>query len=169
MSVAVESHADAGQPMLPMPVRPPTSPVAVALLTQAQQGFAQAGRETGASPRFIAYYSCALRAAAAVLAARGRPHRGRARPASAWVLLETTAPELTEWAAYFAANSAAHAAAQAGNTRQVTAESADELMHRTTEFLELAHRAVHGTPEVPTPRAATCPGGMRGLRKTRSR
>ncbi|SFB37439.1 hypothetical protein SAMN05216266_109163 [Amycolatopsis marina] len=139
--------ARAVQPALPMTWQPPASPAAVSLLTQAQRGLAEAVGETDPVHRFISSYLSALRAAAAVLAARGRPHRGRARPASVWVLLETEAPELGEWATYFAANSATQAAAQAGITRRVTEDLADELVQRSRQFLELARRAVHPMPE----------------------
>ena len=99
-----------------------------------------------AAEQFIGAYLAALRGAAAVLAARGRPHRGRARPASTWVLLDSVAPELREWSAFFASNSAARAAAQAGITGKVTAESAAQLVRAATPFLELARRLVHGLP-----------------------
>jgi hypothetical protein len=144
MSVVVVSHADSAQPELPLPVRPPAAPAAVGLLREAQRGLAEAEHAVEPVPRFIASYLAALRAGAAVLAARGRPHRGRARPASVWVLLESAAPELREWAAFFAANSAAQAAAQAGITRRITPRSADELCRQAGQFLELAHQVVHG-------------------------
>jgi hypothetical protein len=133
------------QAELPLPALPPASAGAVALLAQARRGILDAGREEEPSERFIAAYLSALRAAAAVLAARGRPHRGRARPASVWVLLETSAPELKEWAAYFNSHSATQAAAQAGITRRVTGALADELLRQGGRFVELAGRAVHGS------------------------
>ena len=151
MSIAVASHAEGRQPPLPLPVRPPAAPAATALLADARRGIAEARHAAQPAPRFIAAYLAALRAGAAVLAARGRPHRGRARPASVWVLLETAAPELTDWTAYFAAHSAARAAAQAGNTRRVTAERADELLRQASLFVELAHGLVHGRASVPEP------------------
>jgi HEPN superfamily protein len=144
MSVAVASRADVRQSVLPLRVRPPAAPAAVALLKEARRGLNEAEHAMDPPPRFIASYLAALRAGAAVLAARGRPHRGRARPASVWVLLETAAPELAEWAAFFAANSAARAAAQAGITRRITARSADDLLRQAGQFLELADRVVHG-------------------------
>jgi hypothetical protein len=144
MSVAVVSREDAGQPALPMPFRPPAAPAAVELLAQARRGLAEARSETDPAERFTGSYLSALRAAAAVLAARGRPHRGRAKPASVWVLLETAAPELREWAVFFAANSATQAAVQAGITGRLTPAMADDLLHQSDQFLELARRVVHG-------------------------
>ncbi|WP_216208180.1 SAV_6107 family HEPN domain-containing protein [Amycolatopsis aidingensis] len=144
MSITVESRDGATQPVLPLTWQPPAAPAAVSLIARAQRGLVEAEGETDPAPRLIAAYQSALRAAAAVLAARGRPHRGRSRPASVWVLLPAAAPEFAEWAAFFAANSAAHAAAQAGNTRRITADSADELLRGAGQFVELAHGVVHG-------------------------
>ncbi|MFD4193353.1 SAV_6107 family HEPN domain-containing protein [Amycolatopsis thermoflava] len=151
MSIAVESHAEERQPALPLPVRPPAAPAATALLADARRGLAEARHAAQPAPRFIAAYLAALRAGAAVLAASGRPHRGRARPASVWVLLEAAAPELTDWTAYFAAHSAARAAAQAGNTRRITPERADELLRQSVLFVELARDLVHGRTPVTAP------------------
>ncbi|KAA9159976.1 hypothetical protein FPZ12_018980 [Amycolatopsis acidicola] len=148
MSVAVASRADSSQPALPLPVRPPATPAAVSLLREAERGLAEAEHAADPAPKFIASYLSALRGGAAVLAARGRPHRGRARPASVWVLLESAAPELSEWSAYFAANSAAHSAAQAGAVRRITPQSAAELCRQAALFLELCGRIVYGPAPV---------------------
>ncbi len=138
--------ADSDQSQLPMSLRPPASPAAAGLLAQARRGLAEAAQESRPAERFIGAYLAALRGAAAVLAARGRPHRGRARPASTWTLLDSVAPELREWSAFFASNSATRAAAQAGITGKVTAESAAGLVGAATPFLELVRRLVHGLP-----------------------
>ncbi|MFJ7217156.1 SAV_6107 family HEPN domain-containing protein [Amycolatopsis sp. NPDC098790] len=140
------ADGDREQSQLPMSLRPPAPPVAAGLLAQARRGLAEAERETDPVERFVGAYLAALRGAAAVLAARGRPHRGRARPASTWVLLDSVAPELREWSAFFAGNSAARAAAQAGITGKVSAESAAGLVRAATPFLELVRRLVHGLP-----------------------
>jgi hypothetical protein len=144
MSVAVTSHEDVVQPGLPFQVRPPAPRAAVALLSHAQHGLADADGEADPVERFIASYLSALRAGAAVLAARGRPHRGRAKPTSVWTLLESAAPELREWAVFFAGHSATQAAAQSGITRGLDVEAADELFRRSGQFVELARRVVHG-------------------------
>ncbi|WP_410588561.1 SAV_6107 family HEPN domain-containing protein [Amycolatopsis sp. lyj-23] len=145
MSLRPPTGAESDQ-QLPMSLRPPASPAAAGLLAQARRGLAEAVQETRPAERFIGAYLAALRGAAAVLAARGRPHRGRARPASTWVLLDSVAPELREWSAFFASNSATRAAAQAGITGKVTAESAAGLVGAATPFLELVRRLVHGLP-----------------------
>src|SRR5438132_9025488 len=106
--------------MVDFPTRPGIPPSALRLLTEAEQGLADAERETDPGRRFAAAYLCALRASAAVLALRGRPHRGRSRPTSVWTLLASVAPEFREWAAFFAAGSATRASVQAGITRAVS-------------------------------------------------
>ena len=168
MSVVVASVVWS-RPVLPVPVRAPVGPAAVSLLREAVRGLEEAEHVQDPAPRFIASYLAALRAGAAILAARGRPHRGRARPASVWVLLEAAAPELSEWAAFFAANSAAHAAAQAGITRRITARSADDLYRQAGQFLELADRVVHGRRTgdgAPVRQCATPPVPQQGRRRS---
>lgn len=161
---AVASRTDSGQPQLPLPVRPPAAPAAVALLNEARHGLAEAERTTDPVAKFVTSYLAALRGGAAVLAARGRPHRGRAKPASVWVLLEAAAPELAEWSAFFAANSAARAAAQAGNTRRITEESAVELCRQAGRFLEVADRVVHPR-EVAVRQCTTSPARKKAQRR----
>jgi len=117
---------------------------ALDLLTQAQDGLAAAGRESDAAQRFALAYLSALRAGAALLAMRGRPHRGASRPMSVWTLLASVAPELREWAAFFASWSATRASVQAGITRAVSQRTADDLLRQTSQFLDLVTRAIHG-------------------------
>ena len=58
---------------------------------------------------------------AALLAARAAPATPRRRgQKNDWVLLAEVAPELTEWAAFFASGASKRAAAEAGSTRAVT-------------------------------------------------
>ncbi|WP_244194546.1 SAV_6107 family HEPN domain-containing protein [Amycolatopsis echigonensis] len=135
-----------GQPQLPLSLRPPAPPEAVALLAQANRGLDHAENERDPAERFIGAYLAALRGAGAVLAVRGRPRRGRGRPASGWVLLDAVAPELREWSAFFADHSETRAAAEAGITGRVTAELAAGLLQATAQFLELVRRVVHGLP-----------------------
>ena len=156
MSVVIAFRAGSSQPALPLPMvsprrhRPapplaaPPKPTALRLLAEARRGLSEAEDAVEPAPKFIGSYLAALRAGAAVLAARGRRHRGRARPASVWVLLESAVPELAEWAEFFAANSAAQAAAQAGITRRLTTRSADDLLRQAGQFIDIADRVVHG-------------------------
>ncbi len=53
--------------------------------------------------RYACAHVAALRATAALLAARAHPAPGRRRQKNAWVLLADVAPELAEWATFFAA------------------------------------------------------------------
>jgi predicted DNA-binding transcriptional regulator YafY len=115
-----------------------------ALLREAQCGLRAAEAEEEPAERFTQAYLSALRAAAAMLAHRGRPHRGHARPTSVWTLLTSSAPELREWAAYFAACSSTRAAVQAGRVRLVSARSADELDRQSAQFIGLIARVVPG-------------------------
>ena len=115
------------------------------LLAQAQSGLAEAEMDDLPARRFTEAYLAALRAAAALLALRGRPHRARSRPMSVWTLLASVAPELREWAAFFASCSATRASVQAGITRAVGTRSADDLVRQSGQFIELVTRAIRGT------------------------
>jgi hypothetical protein len=118
---------------------------ALTLLAQAENGLEAAETEDDPAQRFAEAYLAALRAAAALLAMRGRPHRARSRPMSVWTLLSSVAPELREWAAFFASCSATRAAVQAGITRAVSTRSADDLVRQSGQFIELVARAIRGT------------------------
>jgi hypothetical protein len=120
------------------------SPSTSALLDEARQGLLDAEYATHPAERYVQAHLAALRAAAAVLAARTRPRR-RAQPTSAWTLLTTVAPELAEWAAFFAATSATRAAAQAGVHHLVTDREADDMVRQAAQFLILAQRSVTRT------------------------
>lgn len=114
------------------------------LLEQARQGLLDAEYAARPVDRYAQAHLAALRAASAVLAARGRP-RNRAHPTSAWALLATVAPELADWSAFFAATSATRAAAEAGVHRLVTDRDADHLVRQAGEFLALAAHAAART------------------------
>lgn len=120
---------------------------ALTLLAQAERGLADALVDPSTAQRFAESYLAALRAAAALLALRGRPHRANARPMSVWTLLASVAPEMREWAAFFASCSATRASVQAGITRAVTERSANDLVRQAGQFVDLVRRAING----PTP------------------
>ena len=136
---------------LPMPSRVPGA--ALSLLRTARQGLAEAEAETDAGTRYIGAHLAALRAAAAIVAARGEPGTGarRRRPRSVWELLPQVEPALAEWAAFFAASAAKRAAAEAGLPRAATAREADDLLHDASTFLMVAERALglEGEPMLP--------------------
>jgi hypothetical protein len=127
---------------LPMPTRVPGA--ALSLLRTARQGLAEAEAETDAGTRYIGAHLAALRAAAAIVAARGEPGTGarRRRPRSVWELLPQVEPALAEWAAFFAASAAKRAAAEAGLPRAATAREADDLLRDASTFLTVAERAL---------------------------
>jgi len=144
---AVRAMPSRGQ--LPLP---PALPAAAAqLLDQAHRGHAEAAASTDARERYATAHLAALRAAAAVLAARTRPEGGRRRPRSAWVLLGQVAPELGEWATFFAAGAAKRAAAEAGLSRAVTEREADDLVRDVGSFLAVVESclATVSVPEAP--------------------
>jgi SAV_6107-like HEPN len=116
---------------------PSTIPVPRAvsgLLLASQQGLADAEGARVAGERYALAHLAALRAAAAVLAARTRPQGRRGRPVSAWRLLTEVAPELGEWAAFFAAGAGKRAAAEAGRP-VVSQREADDLIRDAERFL----------------------------------
>lgn len=104
------------------------------LLTASRQGLADAEGAQVAGERYALAHLAALRAAAAVLAARTRPGGRRGRPVSAWRLLTEVAPELGEWAAFFAAGASKRAAAEAGRP-VVSRREADDLIRDAERFL----------------------------------
>ncbi len=132
-----------------LPLLPPLPPAAVQLLTQAHRALAEAGGSADPRHRYATAHLAALRAAAAVLAARTRPESGRRRPRSAWVLLGQVTPELAEWAAFFAAGASKRAAAEAGLSRAVTEREADDLLRDAGAFLTVVAGCLGQEPARP--------------------
>jgi hypothetical protein len=104
--------------------------------------------------RYAHAHVAALRATAALLAARANPtanhaRRGRVQQKNAWVLLAEVAPEFSEWAAFFAAGAAKRAAAEAGSTRAVTEREADDLVRDADRFLGLVEQSLGLARHVP--------------------
>ena len=125
-----------------------------AYLTRAAESLREAMTTHDVPMRYAHAHVAALRATAALLAARATrvsPSRtGRRRPAqkNAWVLLAEVAPELAEWAEFFSAGAAKRAAAEAGSTRAVSAREADDLVRDADRFLGLVEEALGLTPHV---------------------
>ena len=142
---------DAEPNAVPLPSRVPSA--ALSLLRTARRGLAEADAEGDPGTRYICAHLAALRAAAAIVAARGEPGSGarRRRPRSVWELLPQVEPALAEWAAFFAAGAAKRAAAEAGLPRAASAQEADELLRDASTFLTVAERAlgVEGEPMLP--------------------
>lgn len=121
--------------LAPSASSPPGS--AGALLGQARAVLADASACADTGERFRLAHLAALRVAAAVLADRGRPASVRRRLVSVWVVIERVAPELTEWARYFAAGAPARAAVEAGALHAVTQREADDQVRAAEQFLRL--------------------------------
>jgi SAV_6107-like HEPN len=126
------------------------APSALALLESARQGLAAAESEVSAGGRYVSAHLAALRAAAAVVAARAEPGATtrRKRPQSVWELLPRVEPALCEWAAFFAAGAGKRAAAEAGLPRAVSMREADELLRDAETFVSMAESTL-GVPAQP--------------------
>jgi hypothetical protein len=117
------------------PARAPQSRNGLALAAQASQILTEAATWINADERFRLAHLGALRTAAALFADRARP--SNRRPTNAWVLLAQVAPELSDWASYFAAGASKRAAIESGAQNVVTAREADDLVRAATEFLTM--------------------------------
>jgi hypothetical protein len=150
-ATAAQQAAASGPAPRPVRRRAPTVPAVLDLLALARHGLAEAALTVRPDERYAAAHLAALRTAAAVLAARARPadSTARRRPRSAWVLLSEVAPELSEWAAFFAAGAAKRAAAEAGLTRAVSTRDADDLLRDVETFLALVETTL-GLPHQQT-------------------
>ena len=137
-----------------LPLPPPLPPAAAQLLDQAHRALAEAQENSDPRRRYATAHLGALRGAAAVLAARTRPEGGRRRPRSAWVLLGQVAPELGEWATFFAAGAAKRAAAEAGLSRAVTEREADDLVRDVRAFLTVVEHSLGTAAPEPAPAPA---------------
>ncbi len=119
-------------------------------LLRSAESLSEAIGATEVVTRYACAHVAALRAAAALLAARARPAPARRRPQkNAWVLLAEVAPELGEWAAFFAAGASKRAAAEAGSTRAVTEREADDLVRDADRFLSVVEQALGLVPHAP--------------------
>lgn len=116
-------------------LRPPGVPTStLELLDRARHGLRSAAQAEDKGERYVHAHLAALRTAAAVLAVRGRPRRARL---NVWVVLPQVAPELGEWAAYFAAGAAKRQAAEAGRATAISARDADDLVRAANSFLDV--------------------------------
>jgi hypothetical protein len=113
-------------------------------LRRARSSLAEAELAQRPSDRYLAAHLAALRVVAIVLSHRAPPGRGRlrGRPRNAWQMLAEVAPELAEWAAFFAATEDRRDAIQAGTTSIVSAREADDLVRDARAFLRLVERAI---------------------------
>ncbi|HRW19712.1 MAG TPA: SAV_6107 family HEPN domain-containing protein [Dermatophilaceae bacterium] len=114
---------------------PPVGPAALELLDRAEASLLHASQATDAGERYVGAHLAGLRAAAAMLAVRSTPG-GSSRPRSVWEVLPTLAPELTEWAGFFAASGRRRASVERGD-RALPAREADDLLRQAQTFVEL--------------------------------
>ncbi|MFG3045731.1 SAV_6107 family HEPN domain-containing protein [Streptomyces sp. NPDC048202] len=152
------SAAAAASDVHPVLRRSTAPPAALALLAQAHTTLDEATTMETANERYALAHLAALRAAAAVLAVRGRPEataRRRARIRPAWEVLPELAPELTEWSALFASGADRRARAEAGIRGAAGARDADDLIRDAGMFLRLVERLLALRPVAPRPRAET--------------
>ncbi len=121
-------------------------------LMRAAESLSEAVSATEATTRYACAHVAALRAAAALLAARATPAvPTRRKPQkNAWVLLAEVAPELAEWAGFFAAGAGKRAAAEAGSRRAVTEREADDLVRDADRFLATIEQSLGLVPHAPT-------------------
>ncbi len=131
-----------------------------AYLTRAASSLQEAITTTDVGMRYATAHVAALRATAALLAARARPtattgHTGRGGRSraqrNAWVLLADVAPEFAEWADFFSAGATKRAAAEAGSRRAVTEREADDLVRDADRFLGLVEESLGLTRHMPLP------------------
>ena len=121
-------------------------------LERAAESLREAITSTSVPQRYAHAHVSALRATAALLAARAQPaapQSPRRRQKNAWVLLAEVAPELSEWASFFAAGAGKRAAAEAGSRRAVTEREADDLVRDADRFLALVESCLGLTEHVP--------------------
>ncbi len=121
-------------------------------LERAAHSLREAITSTEVTLRYAHAHVAALRATAALLAARANPagpRRGRSAQKNAWVLLAEVAPEFSEWATFFASGAAKRAAAEAGSSRAVSEREADDLVRDADRFLGLVERSLGLDRHVP--------------------
>src|SRR4051794_2986803 len=130
-------------------------------LGRAAESLSEAIAATEVPTRYACAHVAALRAAAALLAARAQPTpTRRRRQKNAWILLAEVAPELTEWVQFFAGGAAKRAAAEAGSTRAVTEREADDLVRDADRFLAVVERSLGLVPHLsPSSRAMVMRAG----------
>lgn len=104
------------------------------LVILARRSLTEAHIAIDPAERYVAAHLCALRAAAAVVAARTGPDHRRRQVRSVWTVLPTVAPELTEWAQFFALSAKKRSAAEAG-VKCVSVREANDLVRDADAFL----------------------------------
>lgn len=109
---------------------------ALALLEQSRQCLAEAYAAELAAARYLTSQDAAMRAAAALVAGR-RPHgrRSSVMYQDLWPLLASQAPELGEWADFFALAAVRREQIES-RTARVSVREADDLLRAAETFVE---------------------------------
>lgn len=127
------------------------------LLDRSRQSLLEACQSREVAERYLQARLAALRAAAALVAARtsSTPSR-QAGPRSLWELVSVVAPELAEWAGFFELSTTRRAGG-VHDPGPVNARDADDLLRQAETFLDLVCRSLglpvspsHGDLLVPT-------------------
>ena len=139
-----------------VPVHAPVAATVLELVDRSRASLLAACRTSSVSERYVEAHLAALRAAAALLAARSRPTR-RSRLRSVWEVLPEVAPELTEWAVFFAATAQQRAALERG-TRVPSTREADDLLRQSETFHGLIQACLGLPLSYPAARARGCDG-----------
>jgi hypothetical protein len=131
-----------------------TAAATLDLLDRSRHSLLEACHSQEVSQRYVQAQLGALRAAAALVAARTSPD-GHCGPRSLWELLPAVAPELSEWAGFF------ELADRRRRRHHPSAREADDLLRQSEVFLDLVCRSLglpvqpsHGEVLVPTALAA---------------
>ena len=103
------------------------------LLASSADALRRAEWASSAAFRYELAYLAALRSGAAVLARCARPRSLRTRPQGMWGLLAATAPEMSEWAQFFAVCGARSTQLQEGRAA-VSVREADDLVREAAAF-----------------------------------
>ncbi|WP_270889140.1 SAV_6107 family HEPN domain-containing protein [Pedococcus sp. 5OH_020] len=118
-----------------------TATVALDLLDRSRHSLLEACHSSDIAQRYVQARLGALRAAAALVAARTTPD-GRSGPRSLWDLLPSVAPELSEWARFFEL-------VATRERHQLSAREADDLLRQSEVFVDLVCRSL-GLPVHPS-------------------
>ncbi|SDS63011.1 hypothetical protein SAMN04489860_1984 [Paraoerskovia marina] len=102
-------------------------------LVRADAELVCARRATDPAEKFLHAHLAAIRAASAVLEARGRPSP-RTGARTVWEMLARVAPDLGRWSIYFASGAKIRAALDAGRFDVVDRARADELVVCAEDF-----------------------------------
>lgn len=137
--------------------RAPVPPASAQLLRRADAELLAARFTADPDDQFVHAHLAALRAAAALVAARERPARRRG-PRAVWDLLARTAPELAPWTSYFASGASLRADIEAGVAGAVDARRSGELLAAAEDFVDEIRMALESDTEV----AGTASGSRAG-------